>query len=208
MSCNNGEDVIYEATKYKVSVVNTNDYTINVDKSEGTVNTLITVDIDLNNTNIYLTDVLYNGISFFNDNATSYSFFMPESDVSITATTANYKEKLVSDSTSKPFATFRSTDSKTLAKGTGNAVFHIDFNGSYMTILKCDITSTNINILSNSDIAISYEYASTSNLIVTADFAINTTNLKNSGSTWLIFSLENGNVSSRKGTLNIPVTVE
>ena len=146
-SCNDSE-VIYEAKKYQISVVNSDDYKITVDKNEAIVNSIITVSVDVTNSNMYLKDVLYNDTSIFNNNSgTIYTFLMPEANVTVTAITANYEEKLVTDSISRPFASFRSSDSKTLVKGTGNVNFHIDFNASYMSILNMEIVSTNTAVL-------------------------------------------------------------
>lgn len=199
-SCSDGEEVKVE-TKYKITSTDTVDYEVTPSVAEAKPGTKIDVGVKLLNSDKYLTDILYNDVSFFNSKSATYSFVMPEKDVNITCSVEAYAEVLTDG-----FATFSSSNDKTLVPNKGVRSLHIDLDASYMTILNTNVVSTNESVIPSSAVTFENEFESQSTVINATNIQIDTTKITK-GKTWFIVELKNGNVSSQQGTLYIPLTV-
>ena len=194
-----------EEPKHTITLTQTDDYGLTANKTEGVFGDEIIINVELKNFDKKLTGVSYGSGMAGKKTDTSYSFVLTK-NVTITAILEDYAEQLTSDTSSRPFAAFSSSNTKTIVPNTGDAELSIDLNGAYMTILNSTITSSNQSVIPNDAFTIEKITGSSSNLIYGATLIVDTTKIHN-GSTWVTIALSNGNTSSQKGTLVVKMTV-
>lgn len=201
--------------KHSVSVSSTEECIISVDKTKAEFAETVTVTLDLKTTDKYVEKVTYNGKEASKRSETVYDFLMGNDDVTVAVELKEYQQLLISPN---GFATYLTGNPDTLAKNNGEVTLNVSLNGSYMTILYWEIKSTNQAVIPGSSIksygdaaddgAISAttQTASTSNFITALQIKIDTDKIA-SGKTFLLISLKNGNTSSQKANLVVPITV-
>ena len=101
---------------------------------------------------------------------------------------------------------FPSSNITTLVPNSGEFSMRIATNGSYMTILNSEVTSSDQNVIPDDAFSVRTNFASMSNLITSADVEVDTSKISK-GTTWVTVSFANGNVSSQKGTIVVRLTV-
>lgn len=141
---------------------------------------------------------------------------MGNEDVTVSAELKPYQQRL---SDSNGFATYLTINPATLAKNNGTVDLTVSLNGSYMTILNWKINSTNQAAIPGSSVKNSYteltetgavsartQTANYSNVITALVISVDTDKIE-SGSTFLLIDLQNGNSSSQKANLVVKITV-
>lgn len=207
--------IVSSPKKHSVSVSSTEECIISVDKTKAEFAETVTVTLDLKTTDKYVEKVTYNGKEASKRSETVYDFLMGNDDVTVAVELKEYQQLLISPN---GFATYLTGNPDTLAKNNGEVTLNVSLNGSYMTILYWEIKSTNQAVIPGSSIksygnaaddgAISAitQTASTSNVITALQIKIDTDKIA-SGKTFLLISLQNGNTSSQKANLVVPITV-
>lgn len=203
--------------KHSVTVQSTEDCTLTVDKAQAEFAETITVTVALKNTDKYVESVLFNGQEAYKRSETTYDFLMGNDDVVVTAVLKDYQQRLTDG---KGFATYSLENPTSLAKGNGEVDLTISLNGSYMTILDWSIKSTNQAVIPGSSVKNSYgelteggaisarvETVKYGNVVNALVISINTDEI-NTGKTFLLIDLKNGNVSSQKASLVVPIEVK
>lgn len=203
------------AKKHSITVLQNEECAISVDKTKAEFAETVTVTLDLKTTDKYVEKVTYNGKEASKRSETVYDFLMGNDDVTVAVELKEYQQLLISPN---GFATYLTGNPDTLAKNNGEVTLNVSLNGSYMTILYWEIKSTNQVVIPGSSIksygdvaddgAISAttQTASTSNFITALQIKIDTDKIA-SGKTFLLISLQNGNTSSQKANLVVPITV-
>ena len=196
-------------TVYTVTITQSADCTLTADKTEGVFGDVITVNAKLNNLDKKLVAVTYTGKTETSraskQSETAFSFIIT-ANVTVAAVLEDYVEQLKTDDYSRPFATFSSTNPRTISPNTGNAGLYISFNASYMTILKIDIVSANQSVIPNDAFTTENSFQSMSNIIIGTTILIDTAKISE-GTTWITVSLKNDNTTAQKGTLVFKLTV-
>lgn len=203
------DDAPPKETVYTVTITQSADCTLTADKTEGVFGDVITVNAKLNNLDKKLVAVTYTGkyetSRASKQSDTAFSFVLT-ANVTVAAVLEDYVEQLKTDDYSRPFATFSSTNPRTISPNTGNAELYIPFNASYMTILKIDIVSANQSVIPNDAFTTENSFQSMSNIIIGTTILIDTAKISE-GTTWITVSLKNDNVTTQKGTLVFKLTV-
>ena len=204
-----GSDKPPEETKYKITLTQSEDYSLTSNMAEGVLGDTVTITVELKNFEKKLTAVTYSSETETDrasrQNDTTFAFFLTK-NVTVSAVLEDYVEVLATDSTSRPFAAFSSSNTKTLVPNNGNCSMYISLNASYMTILNYEITSSNQNVIPNDAFTLENRTANQSNIIIGTNLVVDTTKIHN-GTTWVTIALTNGNSSSQKGTLVVKLTV-
>ncbi len=204
-----GGDKPPEETKYKITLTQSEDYSLTSNMEEGVFGDAVTITVELKNFEKKLTAVTYRSETETDrasrQSDTTFAFILTK-DVTVAAVLEDYVEVLATDSTSRPFAAFSSSNTKTLVPNNGNCSMYISLNASYMTILKSEITSSNQSVIPNDAFTLENRFQSQSNIIIGTNLAVDTTKIHN-GTTWVTIALTNGNSSSQKGTLVVKLTV-
>ena len=207
--------IVSSPKKHSISVSSTEECIISVDKTKAEFAETVTVTLDLKTTDKYVEKVTYNGKEASKRSETVYDFLMGNDDVTVAVELKEYQQLLISPN---GFATYLTGNPDTLAKNNGEVTLNVSLNGSYMTILYWEIKSTNQAVIPGSSIksygdaaddgAISAitQTAGTSNVITALQIKIDTDKIA-SGKTFLLISLQNGNTSSQKANLVVPITV-
>lgn len=203
--------------KHSVTVQSTEDCTLTVDKTQAEFAETVTVTVDLKNTDKYVESVLFNGQEAYKRSETTYDFLMGNDDIVVTAVLKDYQQRLTDGN---GFATYSLDNPTSLAKGNGEVDLTISLNGSYMTILDWSIKSTNQAAIPGSSVknsntkltedgAIStrVETGRYDNYINALVISINTDEI-NTGKTFLLIDLKNGNVSSQNASLVVSIEVK
>ena len=203
--------------KHSVTVQSTEDCTLTVDKTQAEFAETVTITVNLKNTDKYVESVLFNGKEAYKRSETTYDFLMGNDDVVVTVVLKDYQQRLTDGN---DFATYSSVNPTSLAKGNGEVDLTISLNGSNMAILDWSIKSTNQAVIPGSSVKNSYTEltetgaisASTtfqpqSNLIDDLIITIDTDKIS-TGKTFLLIDLKNGNVSSQKASLVVPIEIK
>lgn len=192
--------------EYTVVAATDADYTITVSDDSAERGETITVTVTVNNPDKYLTGVSYNGTPCSEDDG-SYSFTMPSEDVTVTATLDEYQEQPSDGSgTGGSFASFYTGNPTTIVPAeSGTTDLTIILNGSWMTSLNYDISSSDEDVIPADAIEVSTRTSGTSNVITSAILSIDRTAISE-GSTWLTMNFKSGN-TSQKGTIVVKMTV-
>ncbi len=216
-ACDDGDDSQPTPAKHSVTVQPTEDCTLTVDKAQAEFAETVTVTINLKNTNKYVESVLFNGQEAYKRSETTYDFLMGNDDVVVTAVLKDYQKRLTDGN---GFATYLLINPTSLAKGNGEVDLTISLNGSYMTILDWSIKSTNQAVIMGSSVKNSYTELTETGAISASvqtgryDNVINAltvtvdTDKISTGKTFLLIDLKNGNVSSQKASLVVPLEVK
>ncbi len=215
-ACGNTEEPEPEVQKHSITVQSTEECAISVDKTQAEFAETVTVTVDLKSADKYIEKVTYNGQEAAKRSDNTYDFLMGNDDVTVAVELKEYRQLLIAPN---GFATYLTGNPTTLAKRKGVVDLTISLNGSYMTILNWDIRSTNQSVLPGSSIKNSYTELSETGAITASVRTGNYDNLINalvlhidtdkleSGKTFLLINLENGNSSSQKASLVVPLTV-
>lgn len=207
--------IVSSAKKHSVSVSSTEECIISVDKNEAEFAETVTVTLTLKTADKYVEKVTYNGKEASKQSETVYDFLMGNDDVTVAVELKEYQQLLISPN---GFATYLTGNPDTLAKNNGEVTLNVSLNGSNMTILDWNVKSTNQAVIPGSSvksygtvsddgaISATTRTASTSNVITALQIEIDTDKIA-SGKTFLLIDLKNGNVSSQKASLVVPITV-
>lgn len=215
-ACGGKQDPEPEAPKHTITVQQTEDCVVSVDKTQAEFAETVTVTVELKNTDKYVEKVTYNGSEASRRSETTYDFLMGNDDVTVAVELKEYQQQLISPN---GFATYLTGNLTTLAKNSGVVDLTVSLNGSYMTILNWEIKSTNQAAIPGSSVNKSYgesaetgaisarvQTGSYSNVITALIIDIDTDKIE-SGKTFLLIDLANGNTSSQKASLVVPITV-
>lgn len=202
--------------KHTITARSPEECSVSVDKEQAEFAEIVTVTLDLKVTDQYVDRVTYNGKEATKRSENTYDFLMGNEDVIVAVELKPYQQRL---SDANGFATFLATNPMSLAKNNGIVDLTVSLNGSYMTILDWEIRSSSRAAIPGSSVknsfseltetgAISAEVrtASMSNLITALVISIDTDKIE-SGKTFLLIDLRNGNTSSQKASLVVPITV-
>lgn len=190
---------------------------MSVDKTQAEFAETVTVTLDLKVTDKYVEKVTYNGKDTSKRSDNTYDFLMGNDDVTVAVTLKAYEPLLAS---ANKFVKFDDSNPTTLAKDNGIVDLTVSLNGSYMSILNWSIKSTNQAAIPGSSVssqnnppptesgAISAQtqHKSGGNLINKLTISIDTDKIE-LGKTFLLIDLSNGNTSSQKANLVVPITV-
>ena len=203
-ACSDKNDSQPSLPKHKITVQSTEECAVSVDKEKAEFADTVTVTLDLKVTDKYVDRVTYNGNSATKRSENTYDFLMGNDDVIVAVELKPYQQKL---SDSNGFATFLTSNPKTVAKNNGSVDLTVSLNGSYMTILNWEIKSTNQAAIPGSSVKNSYtdltetgaisartQTSSYSNIITALIISVDTDKIA-SGKTFLLIDLQNGNVS-------------
>lgn len=214
-ACSGGDDPDPSFPKYKITVQSTDECALSVDKTEAEFAEVVTVTVNLKTTDKYIDKVTYNGEVASKRTDTTYEFLMGSRDVTVAVELKAYEQRL---SDGNGFATFLTYNPETIAKNCGTIGLTVSLNGSYMTILNWNIRSTNQAAIPGSSknsydgltetgaLSAHVQTASQSNVITALTINVDTDKIA-SGSTFLLIDLQNGNSSSQKASLVVPITV-
>lgn len=203
------------AKKHSITVLQNEECAISVDKNEAEFAETVTVTLTLKTADKYVEKVTYNGKEASKQSETVYDFLMGNDDVTVAVELKEYQQLLISPN---GFATYLTGNPDTLAKNNGEVTLNVSLNGSNMTILDWNVKSTNQAVIPGSSvksygtvsddgaISATTRTASTSNVITALQIEIDTDKIA-SGKTFLLIDLKNGNVSSQKASLVVPITV-
>lgn len=204
-----GDDKPPEETKYKITLTQSNDYTLTSNMTEGVFGDTVTINVELKNFEKKLTAVTYRSETktdrAIRQSDKTFAFILTKA-VTVSAVLEDYVEVLATDSSSRPFATFSSSNTKTLVPNSGSVGLYIPLNASYMTILNYKITSSNQSVIPNDAFTLNNRFQSQSNIIIGTNLVIDTTKI-HIGTTWITIDLSNGNTTSQKGSLVVKLTV-
>ncbi len=216
-ACDDGDDSQPTAAKHSVTVQSTEDCTLTADKTQAEFAETVTITVDLKNTDKYVESVLFNGQEAYKRSETTYDFLMGNDDVVVTVVLNEYQQRLTDGN---GFATYLLINPTSLAKGNGEVDLTVSLNGSYMTILDWNIKSTNQAVIPGSSVKNSYTELTESgaisakvetgrydNVINALTITVDTDKI-NTGKTFLLIDLKNGNVSSQKASLVVPIEVK
>lgn len=215
-ACSGKDDSEKGFQKHKITVQSTEECTVSIDKEQAEFAETVTVTLTLNVTDKYVDKVTYNGNTATKRSENTYEFLMGNEDVTVSAELKPYQQRL---SDSNGFATYLTINPATLAKNNGTVDLTVSLNGSYMTILNWKINSTNQAAIPGSSVKNSYteltetgavsartQTANYSNVITALVISVDTDKIE-SGSTFLLIDLQNGNSSSQKANLVVKITV-
>ena len=215
-ACSDDDNSQPDFPKHKVTVQSTEECILSVDKNQAEFAEIVTVTIELKITDKYVNRVTYNGSAATKRSEKTYDFLMGNDDVIVSAELKPYQQCL---SDLNGFATFLTINPTTLAKNNGTVDLTVSLNGSYMTILNWEIKSTNQTAIPGSSVKNSYteltetgaisartQTASYSNIITAFVISVDTDQIE-SGKTFLLIDLQNGNSSSQKGNLVVQIIV-
>lgn len=215
-SCSDDDNSDTGFAKHSVTVNSTDECAVSADKSEAEFAETVTVTLDLKATDKYVARVTYNGNDATKRSDSTYEFLMGNDDVTVAVELKAYETRL---SDGNGFAAFSTTNPTTIARNNGSIDLKITLNGSYMTILDWEIRSTNQAVIPGSSVKKSYaeladagaisartETASYGNLITALTISIDTDKIE-TGKTFLLIDLRNGNTSSQTASLVVPITV-
>lgn len=206
VACNEEVEGDPEFPKYNITLENGRYYTLSSDKTVAESVDTITITVTVLDPDKKVAAVKYGEQYAHEIDDVTFKFSMPARDVTVSAVIEDRKEQLASDSTSRPFMSFASSNVKTLVPNTGVFNMHIALNASYMTILNYEIKSSNQAVIPNDAFSVEKDYVSGSNIIASADVVVDTTKVAK-GSTWVTIYFQNGNSSSQKGTIIVRLTV-
>lgn len=215
-ACGDNDESEQGFAKHKISVQSTEECGVSVDKTQAEFAETVTVTLDLKVTDKYVEKVTYNGKDASKRSDNTYDFLMGNDDVTVAVELKPYQQLLISPN---GFATFLTGNPQTLAKNNGTVDLTVSLNGSYMTILNWDIKSTNQAAIPGSSVKNSYteltETGAISARVQTGNYdniiryliiSVDTDKIE-SGTTFLLIDLQNGNTSSQKASLVVPITV-
>ena len=215
-ACGGNQNPEPETPKHAITVQQTEDCAVSVDKTQAEFAETVTVTVELKNTDKYVEKVTYNGSEAVKRSETTYDFLMGNDDVTVAVELKEYRQLLISPN---GFATFLTENPTTLAKNCGIVDLTVSLNGSNMTILNWEIKSTNQAAIPGSSVNKSYgesaetgaisarvQTGSFNNFINALTISIDTDKIE-SGKTFLLIDLANGNTSSQKASLVVPITV-
>lgn len=202
--------------KHNITVQDNAECSVSVDKTQAEFAETVTVTLRLKTAEKYVAGVTYNGQAATQRTETTYDFLMGNDDVVVAVELKPYQQRL---SDGNGFATYLTFNPSTLAKGNGTVNLTVSLNGSYMTILHWKIASTDQTVLPGASVKNAYtdltetgavsasvQTASASTVITALNIRVDTDKIQ-SGKTFLLVDLQNGNVSSQKASLVIPITV-
>ncbi len=215
-ACGDTEEPEQTATKHNVTAQSTGECSVTVDKTQAEFAETVTVTVDLKVTDKYVEKVTYNGQEATKRSENTYDFLMGNEDVVVAVELKEYKQLLVDPN---GFATYLTLNPTTIAKNNGTISLTVSLNANYMTILNWDIQSTNQAAIPGSSVKTSYselaesgaisaevQTSSQSNVITSLRIYIDTDKIE-SGKTFLLINLQNGNSSSQAASLVVPLTV-
>lgn len=215
-SCAGGDDPAPGFPKHTITVESTGECGVSVDKTQAEFAETVTVTLDLRVSDKYVDRVTYNGQSANKRSENTYDFLMGNDDVTVAVELKPYVPQL---SDPGGFASLPSSEPTTLAKGNGEVELSVSLRASFMSVLYWDIRSTNQAVLPGAStlkagaeqtdtgaISAGVQTAGQSNAIVALNLLIDTDRL-GVGTTYLLIDLVNGNTSSQRASLVIPITV-
>ena len=215
-SCSDKDNSPSGFPKHKITIQSTEECAVSIDKDQAEFAETVTVTLNLKVTDKYVDSVTYNGNTATRRSENTYDFLMGNDDVIVEVELKPYQQCL---SDSNGFATFLTFNPTTLAKNNGSVDLTISLNGSYMTILNWEIKSTNQAALPGSSVKNSYteltetgaisartQTANYSNVITALVVSIDTDKIE-SGKTFLLIDLQNGNSSSQNAKLVVQISV-
>ena len=206
VACDEEIESTGEFPKYNITLENGKYYTLTADKTVAESIENVTITVNVLDSDKKVAAVKYGDKFAHEVDDVTFKFPMPANDVTVSAILEDRKEQLASDSTSRPFMTFASSNVKTLVPNTGDFNMHIALNASYMAILNYEIKSSNQAVIPNDAFSVEKDYVSGSNLIASADVVVDTTKVAK-GTTWVTIDFQNGNTASQKGTIIVRLTV-
>lgn len=215
-ACGDTDEQEQGPKKHKITVQSTEECGVSVDKTQAEFAETVTITLDLKVTDKYVERVTYNGKDASKRSENTYDFLMGNDDVTVAVELKPYQQLLISPN---GFATFLTGNPQTLAKNNGTVDLTVSLNGSYMTILNWDIKSTNQAAIPGSSVKNSYteltETGAISARVQTGNYdniiryliiSVDTDKIE-SGTTFLLIDIQNGNTSSQKASLVVPITV-
>ena len=215
-ACGDSEEPEPTATKHNVTVQSTAECSVSVDKTQAEFAETVTITVDLKVTDKYIEKVTYNGQEATKRSKNTYDFLMGNDDVVVAVELKEYQQLLIDPN---GFATYLTLNPTTIAKNNGTISLTVSLHSNYMTILNWDIQSTNQAAIPGSSVKNSYskldesgaisaevQTSSSSNVITSLKIYIDTDKTE-SGKTFLLINLQNGNSSSQSASLVVPITV-
>lgn len=201
-----GNDPGIKPKQYNIALETSNDYVLSSNRTKAEAFDQITISVTLKTADKKLVGIKYGNETVSKKRNGTFEFLMPTSDVTVSAILEDYEEVLASDSSSHPFVSFNKSNTKTIVPNTEKVTLKTTINGSYMTILRTNISSSNTTSIPEDAIEIEKETASSGNLIIGAYITIDTSKVS-LGYSWIEIYFANGNVSSQKGKLVFKLTV-
>lgn len=201
-----GNDSGINPKQYKINLETSTDYELSSNRTKADAFDLIIISVTLKTADKKLVGIKYGNETVSQNPNGTFKFFMPTSDVTVSAILEDYEEVLASDSSSHPFVSFNKSNTKTVVPNKGKVTLKTTINGSSMSILRTNISSSNTTSIPENAIEIEKKFAPSSNLIIGADITIDTSKVS-LGYSWIEINFASGNVSSQKGKLVFKLTV-
>lgn len=201
-----GDDPGLKPKQYNITLETSTEYELSSNRTKAEALDQITITVTLKTADKKLVGIKYGNETVSQNRNGTFTFFMPTSDVTVSAILEDYVEVLASDSSSRPFVSFNKSNTKTIVPNTGTVTLKTTINGSYMTILRKNISSSNTTSIPENAIEIKKETESSGNLIIGAYINIDTSKIS-LGYSWIEINFANGNVSSQTGKLVFKLTV-
>ena len=201
-----GNDPGLKPKKYNITLETSTEYKLSSNKAKAEAFDLIIISVTLKTVDKKLVGIKYGNETVSQEPNGTFTFFMPTSNVTVSAILEDYEEVLASDSSSRPFVSFNKSNTKTIVPNTGIVTLKTTINGSYMTILKTNLSSSNTTSIPENAIEIKKQTASSSNFIIGAYITIDTSKVS-LGYSWIEIYFAKRNVSSQTGKLVFKLSV-
>ena len=200
-----GEKPPVQPTEYKITLPESNVYEISASETTAAKDSVITLTAEILNPAYEITEIRANDVVCTKTSATTYTFTMPENDVTITVTTA-IKEIASDDgiywalnSTQSQIA--KAKDGDNYATQTINFEFSENINNPKYTLV-----STDERIIPSAAMAVSFTDANMGSMKSGGSITIDLTQV-NLGTTYLIFNVQTSSMGNTDGTITKKIEV-
>ena len=199
-----GETPPAQPTKYKIILPESNIYEISANETTATKDTVITLTVETSNPAYKILEIRANNTICEKTSNTTYTFTMPEADVTITVDTA-VKEINSDDgiywAINTPNQISKAQDGDNYASQTINFDFSENINNPQYSLV-----STNENIIPNEAMAVNFTDANMGSMKKGGSITIDLTQV-NLGTTYLIFNVKTSSMGYTNGTITKKIEV-
>lgn len=200
-----GETPPAQPTEYKITLPESNIYKISANTTTAEKDTIITLTTKISNSAYDITEVRANDIICEKTSDTTYTFTMPEADVTITVTTT-IKEIATDDdiswAKSVPNQIAKAQEGITYATQEIKFEFSENINNP-----QYELTSTDENVIPNDAMSVSFNAVDKGSMKDGGTITINLTKV-NLGTTYLIFHVKAGSMGYADGTITKKIEVK
>lgn len=203
-ACSGREDSgANEPEKYAITAEASDDYKITV-ADEAAEGEAVTFTVNVTNPDKYICGATYNDIALSSENNT-FSFYMPDKEVTLTAVLADREEVLVSGPSD--FVQFNLANSRNLTSNSGVVSLRLDISFDRIFNLSCQARSSDQSVIPDSAITITDYRPEGSISEVEAVIVQIDTSAVSQGVAWLEIDVRDSNASTIGGTIVVRIIV-